>query len=36
MAALLAEGESCIRGMEFVRRGYEDIIGDMKKLGIML
>jgi UDP-N-acetylglucosamine 1-carboxyvinyltransferase len=36
MAALAAEGKSSIRGMEFVRRGYEDIIGDMKKLGIMI
>ena len=36
MAALAAEGETCIRGMEYVRRGYEDIIGDLKKLGIMV
>ena len=36
MAALAAEGETRIRGMEYVRRGYEDIIGDLKKLGIMI
>jgi UDP-N-acetylglucosamine 1-carboxyvinyltransferase len=36
MAALAADGDSHIRGMEFVRRGYENIIGDMKTLGIML
>lgn len=36
MAALAAEGESCICGMEYVRRGYEDINGDLKKLGIMV
>lgn len=36
MAALAAEGETCISGMEFVRRGYEDIDGDLKKLGIMI
>ena len=34
MAALAAEGETCIYGMEYVRRGYEDINGDLKKLGI--
>ena len=36
MAALAAEGETCISGMEFVCRGYEDVIGDLKKLGIMI
>lgn len=36
MAALAAEGESRIRGMEYVRRGYEDINGDLKRLGIVL
>lgn len=36
MAALAAEGETCIRGMEYVRRGYEDINGDLKKLGIVV
>ncbi len=34
MAALAAEGVTCISGMEYVRRGYEDIDGDLKKLGI--
>lgn len=36
MAALAAEGETCIEGMEYVRRGYEDINGDLKKLGIVI
>lgn len=36
MAALAAEGESLITGMEFVKRGYEDLNGDLKKLGIMI
>lgn len=36
MAALAAEGETCITGMEYVKRGYEDIDGDLKKLGVML
>lgn len=36
MAALAAEGETYILGMEYVRRGYEDIIGDLKKLGIVV
>lgn len=34
MAALAAEGETCIQGMEYVCRGYEDINEDLKKLGI--
>lgn len=36
MSALAAEGETCIRGMEYVQRGYEDINGDLKKLGIVV
>ena len=36
MAALAAEGDTCIQGMEYVKRGYEDINGDLKKLGIMV
>ncbi|MCC8163101.1 MAG: UDP-N-acetylglucosamine 1-carboxyvinyltransferase [Lachnospiraceae bacterium] len=36
MAALTAEGRSEIRGMDFVKRGYEDIQGDLKKMGIVL
>lgn len=36
MAALAAEGETCISGMEYVLRGYEDINGDLKKLGVMV
>ncbi len=36
MAALAAEGRTVISGMEFVKRGYEDIQGDLKKLGIVL
>lgn len=33
VAALAAEGSSVIRGCSFIRRGYEDIGGDLKKLG---
>lgn len=36
MASLAAEGETCIMGMEYVQRGYEDINGDLKKLGIVV
>lgn len=36
MAALAAEGETRISGMEYVLRGYEDINGDLKKLGVMV
>lgn len=36
MAALAAEGESCILGMEYVCRGYEDINFDLKSLGIVI
>lgn len=36
MAAVAAEGESWISGMEFVKRGYEDLGGDLKKLGIVV
>lgn len=33
MAALAAEGKTVLGGMEFVKRGYEDIQGDLKKTG---
>lgn len=36
MAALAAQGTTCIRGMEYVQRGYEDINGDLKKLGVVI
>jgi len=36
MAALAAEGETCISGMEYVCRGYENINEDLKNLGIVL
>ena len=36
MAALAAEGETCISGMEYVCRGYENINEDLKNLGIMV
>lgn len=36
MAALAAEGETCISGMEYVCRGYENINEDLKNLGIMI
>ena len=36
MAALAAEGTSSVSGMEFVYRGYEDLCGDLKKLGVVV
>ncbi|MDQ7815148.1 MAG: UDP-N-acetylglucosamine 1-carboxyvinyltransferase [Patescibacteria group bacterium] len=33
IAALVAEGKSRITGVEIIERGYEDIIGKLKKLG---
>ena len=36
MAAVAAEGKSRISGMEYVHRGYEDIQGDLKKLGVVV
>ena len=36
LLALAAEGETVMEGMEYVRRGYEDIKGDLKSLGIVI
>ena len=36
MAALAAEGMSLVSGLEFVHRGYEDLCGDLKKLGVVV
>ena len=33
IAALAAEGESEVSGLEFLDRGYEDIVGKLKRLG---
>ncbi|MCQ2446941.1 MAG: UDP-N-acetylglucosamine 1-carboxyvinyltransferase, partial [Clostridia bacterium] len=33
IAALASEGESTIDNMKYVRRGYEDIVGDLQGLG---
>ncbi len=33
IAALIAKGESKLTGVELIERGYEDIIGKLKKLG---
>ena len=33
IAALMANGVSLIRGVDYIERGYEDICGDLKKLG---
>lgn len=33
IAALMANGVSLIRGVEYIERGYEDICSDLKKLG---
>lgn len=36
MAALAAQGETCIEGMEYVQRGYENINKDLLSLGIVI
>jgi UDP-N-acetylglucosamine 1-carboxyvinyltransferase len=33
VAALAAEGESTISGLEFLDRGYEDLVGKLKAVG---
>ena len=33
LAALAAEGTTCIHGAEFIKRGYEDISADLNSLG---
>ena len=33
LAALLADGETIINNVEYILRGYEDIVGKLKKLG---
>lgn len=33
LAGLVAEGETVLDGFEFVRRGYEDLAGDLRGLG---
>ena len=33
LAALAAEGESCISGIEHVTRGYEDLVGKLSRVG---
>jgi UDP-N-acetylglucosamine 1-carboxyvinyltransferase len=33
LAALMADGESRVTGVELIERGYEDIIGKLQKLG---
>ena len=33
LAGLVADGETVIDGFEFVRRGYEDLAGDLRELG---
>jgi UDP-N-acetylglucosamine 1-carboxyvinyltransferase len=33
LAALAAEGESCITGTEHVARGYEDLVGKLSRVG---
>jgi UDP-N-acetylglucosamine 1-carboxyvinyltransferase len=34
VAALAAEGESTISGMEFINRGYEDLAGRLRSLDV--
>lgn len=36
LAALAADGESIIKGSAYIERGYEDIVGDLRKLGAQL
>ena len=33
IAALAADGVSAVGGLEFIDRGYEDLIGKLKRLG---
>ena len=33
LAGLVADGETVLDGFEFVRRGYEDLAGDLRELG---
>ncbi len=32
-AGMMANGKSIVRGVEYIRRGYEDIVEDLKQLG---
>ena len=34
IAGLIASGETCITNVAYIERGYEDIIGKMRKLGV--
>lgn len=36
IAGIMAEGESLVKKVSFIERGYEDIIGDFQKLGVTL
>jgi len=36
LAGLVAEGETVLDGFEFVRRGYEDLAGDLRGLGALI
>lgn len=36
IAALAAEGISCIEHAEFIFRGYEDLVGDLQQLGAVI
>lgn len=36
IAALAAKGESRIKGLSYIERGYEDIVGNLQKLGAKL
>ncbi len=36
LAALMAEGETCIRGADFISRGYEHICEDLEVLGCQI
>ena len=33
LAGLAARGETCVRNRHFIERGYEDLCGDLTRLG---
>jgi len=34
MAAMIAEGESTLTGLQFLDRGYEDVVNKLQSLGV--
>ena len=33
MAGLAAQGQTVISGIEYIERGYENLVGDLKRIG---